>query len=263
MLKDKIQMIKLDRRSSLSLSSQLYNELKSLILDRHFTYREKVCDKAQCAKALGITEIEVSKAFDQLHNENFLIKEDDTYYVNQYDFSSDFFSRIVKVYDAIKAMNLEPSMEEIQRKILRVDHALSQKSKFKVGSKLLYVRRLYKGNGQPLILLDLYYDLELFSNLDQHMNDDTPIYQTLFDHYQTVIKKSHRIVDVVNLPKDIAKIFHVRNQTAGFKVTAETYNQYEQLVEYTEGYSADNYVYEFEINVKEIIQDYKIMNQNI
>lgn len=263
MLKDKIHLIRLDRRSSLSLNQQLYNELKSMILDRQFRYREKVCEIKQCAELLGMTQSEVEKAFDQLLKENLLIQEGGIFYVNQYDFSSDFFSKIVKVYDAIKEMGLEPSVEELSRKIFKVDKHFSEKSRFKIGTKLLYMRRMYKGNGQPLILLDLYYDLDIFKDLDQHIHNELPIYELLFHRYQNIITKSHRIIDVVNLPKDISNIFHVKTQTAGFKVSAFTYNQHEQLVEYTEGYSADNYLYEFELPIKEIIHDYKIMNQNL
>jgi GntR family frlABCD operon transcriptional regulator len=234
-----------------------------MILDRQFTYREKICDIKHCAELLGITEIEVTKAFDKLINDNFVIKDGNSYLINQYDFSSDFFSKIIKVYDAIKDLGLTPSMEETQRKIIKADKALSEKSKFKVGSKLLYFRRVYKGNGQPLIILDLYYDLNLLPDFDKHVNDENPIYETLYQTYNNIITKSHRIIDVVNLPKDISKIFNVKPQTAGFKVTAETYNQFEDMIEYTEGYSADNYAYEFELPVKEILSDYKIMNQNL
>jgi DNA-binding GntR family transcriptional regulator len=259
----KFSHIRIDRRSSLPLYLQLSNAIKSLIVDRVFHYQEPLPTIDEVASLFEVDQDVVDKSYQQLVFENYVIFNDGSYLAYQYDLTANFITELIKLYDAIKMMGLTPSVKTLAQTIVKVDQKFHQKSKFKKGESLLYIRRIYYGNETPLIVLDTYIPLELFPNIETILTDEKPIYDVFAINYHRFVSQSKRLLAVVNLPKDLSSIFKVRTGTAGYFVTSLTYDQHHQQVDYTEGWSSNNYVFQTEVNLQEVKSSYVHLNQDL
>lgn len=244
--------IKIDRRASLSFDLQLANQIKTAILDRKFLFREIMPTSVELSAQYQIPLKDVEQAYNILLKENYLIKDIDVYYANQFDLTAGFFKQIVRIYDAIIELGLTPSIEVLDKKKITIDESLSQKSSFNLGEQVFYFRRVYFGNGQPLIVYDGYLPLNRFNDIDHLLPDDAPVYRFLEDHYQEVIIASKRTISVSNLDKHLASLFKVMPNTAGYHVHAHAYNKKLECIEHSEAWSSHNYVFEFDLTIDEV-----------
>jgi len=254
--------LKVDKRASLAYDLQLLNQIKSFILDRKFYFREPMLPISELADLLNISLGQVEKAYHQLAKENYLIKEESSYYANQFDLTSGFFKQVVRLYDAIENLGLSPTIRQIDQRLLKVDAKLAEKTQFQVDDTLFYFRSVYCGNDQPLIIYDSYLPLSLFPKINELLPKDTPVYKFLDETYGQLVVASKRLITVSNLDKTKADIFKVMPETAGYFVCAQAYNKKLELLEYSEAWSSHNYVFEFDLNIDEVITSYKSMNQN-
>jgi len=259
----KFSNIRIDRRSSLPIYLQLSNAIKSLIVDRVFHYQEPLPAIDDVATLFELETSVVKKSYQQLVSDNYVILNEGIYKAYQYDLTTNFITELIKLYDAIQMMGLTPSMKTFIQTIIKVDQKFHEKSHFKKGESLLYMRRVYYGNETPLIVLDTYIPLELFPNIETILTDEKPIYDVFAHDYHRFVSQSKRLLAVVNLPKDLASIFNVRTGTAGYFVTSVTTDQNHKQVDYTEGWSSNNYVFQIEVNLQEVKSSYVHLNQDL
>jgi GntR family transcriptional regulator len=113
--------------------------------------------------------------------------------------------------------------------------------------KVIVIRRLRAGNEVPLIYEESYTPQEMFKGI-LNMDLTRSMYQILTEQYNTVLARSEQIIRAVNLELEIAKLFDLPENSAGFYMESETYNEKNIPIEVLYSYyRGDKYVFEVEL----------------
>ncbi len=252
-----LESISIDRRSAIGYDQQVKESIKSLILDQSFYYQSVLPNPEEIAEFLHIDKKYVQKAFDSLSSERYIKKNDkNDYEVAYFELTNYFFYRNVAIYDAIKALGMTPSIECLEKKIVKLPEKRLYEMGFKKGEKLFYINRIYKGNQKPIIMLENYLPLSILKDFDQRFIGTEPLNAYLEKEYQIKAKLSHRVTKAVNLSQELADILGERKHAASIQSTNKVYDQFNRLIDFGQSHTTSNYYFQALISHDELAHYY-------
>ena len=114
-------------------------------------------------------------------------------------------------------------------------------------SKVVAVRRLRTGDDIPLIYEESYLPSEMFKDILE-MDLTGSMYKILTAQFNTVLARCEQTIRAVNLKGQIAKLFHLPENSAGLYMESLTYNEQNLPVEVLcSYYRGDRYIFEIEL----------------
>jgi DNA-binding GntR family transcriptional regulator len=202
----------------------------------------------QVAKKLDVPMIDVEIAYQRLYHENFLHRDKNQYYVNYVYMSSDYYLQMTRLFDIIKKLGLKPSIKAIKKRITSIPRDLVVDSAIDPSQSYIHLRRIYYGNDIPLALMDIYFPEKDFPNFNELNMDEKPIYEAIFSHYKRLISSGRRLLSVVNLHKEDAKLLSAMPETASYQLISVAFDQHKQLMDVSRSISTMNQYFEVEFN---------------
>lgn len=258
MQSNKVDLISIDRRSSVSINEQIKESIKANILDQTFYYQSVLPSPNELADHLKVDIAQVAQAFNKLVEERFIKKDNDqTYVVAFYELTNYFFYRNVAVYDAIKALGMKPSIECLDKRVVELSKEQLDMMGFKSGGKFLYINRIYKGDDKPIIILENYLPLSIFNEMDQKFMGTEPLNAYMEKTYHIKAKLSHRITKAVNLTAELASILGERKNAACIQSTNRIYDHQDRLIDFGRSHSTSSYYFQALIHRDELMDYYK------
>lgn len=248
-------LITIDRRSTIHYDIQLKENIKSLILDQTYGYNTKLPSVAKLAKRLNLDEEVVLSSYQMLINERYItLTQDNIFQISFFELTNYFFDRNTAVYDAIKALGLNPSIECLEKKVLKLKKEKIESMGFdsKKGNKFFYINRIYKGDNQPIMLLENYIPLDVFPDIAEKFKGDEPLNDYLIKHYGIRAEISKRITKAVNMPKKVAQLLHERKNAASFHSKNHLYDKYDRLIDFSQSYTICSYYFQALIDREEM-----------
>lgn len=242
------ELISIDRREKRTYDLQIKDRIKALILDQTFYYQDILPDPLDLAEFLSIDKEFTFQAYKHLIKESFIKKTEYGYEIAYLELTNYFFDRNVAIYDAIIALGLKPSIECVSKKIVTLSDEIAQSFGFQSDRTFLYINRIYKGNQRPLIVLENYLPLNIFTDIEQALHGDEPLNAFIFEHYGLYAKESHRVTKAVNLPEYIAKYLNEPAGSPSISSTNHVYDQYKRLIDYGQSHSTSSYYFQSIIN---------------
>ncbi len=242
------ELITIDRRSKRAYDIQIKESIKALILDHTFYYQDVLPTPSELASALHLEVEIVEAAYQHLIHENHIKQTPKGYEVSFLELTNYFFDRNTAIYDAIIALGLQPSIECVERKILELTKADALALGFQSDQMFLYINRIYKGNGRPLIILENYLPLGIFPDINQRFIDHYPLNEFLQETYGISAQESHRVTRAVNLPKEVAIHLNEPVGAPSISSTNHVYDQYHRLIDFGRSFSISSYYFQSIIN---------------
>lgn len=237
--------ISIDRRSSVSFTEQIKESIKALILDQTFYYQAVLPNPSHLAKHLNIESKDVQSAYDDLVDVRYIKKRsNDDYEVAYFELTNYFFYRNVAIYDAIIALGMTPSIQCLEKKVVKLDNQQLAEMGFKSGEKLLYINRIYKGNDIPIIILENYLPLSVFEDMDKRFIGTEPLNAYMQKEYGIYAKLSNRVTKAVNLTASLALLLGERKHAASIQSTNKVYDQHDRLIDYGQSHTTSSYYFQ-------------------
>jgi DNA-binding GntR family transcriptional regulator len=257
MQSNKVDLISIDRRSSVSINEQIKESIKANILDQTFYYQSVLPSPRELANHLKIDLSQVIQAYNKLVGERF-IKEnkDQKYVVEYYELTNYFFYRNVAIYDAVKALGMQPSIECLEKRVVELSKEQLDMMGFKAGGKFLYINRIYKGDDKPIIILENYLPLSIFKDMDKKFIGTEPLNAYMEKTYHIKAKLSHRITKAVNLTAELAMLLGERKNAACIQSTNRIYDHQDRLIDFGRSHATSSYYFQAFIQRDELIDYY-------
>jgi DNA-binding GntR family transcriptional regulator len=255
-----LEFITIDRRSTVSYDNQIKERIKSLILDQTFYYQTQLPNLNDIAAVLKIDLKLVKKAFEDLELEHYIKKlEDGSYQVIYLELANYYFYRNIAIYDAIKALGMTPSIVCLKKEVLKLKPDQLIDMGFSKHETILYIQRVYQGNQRPIMVLENYLPLSIFTHMDTLFQGDEPLNEFIKTHYQITAKLSHRMTKAVNLSIDLSNILGERKHAASIQSTNKVYDQLNRLIDYGQSHATSNYYFQALITKDEMKRYYTQM----
>jgi len=242
-----MDLITIDRRSTIHYDIQLKENIKSLVLDQTYGYNTKLPTVKELAKHLNLDEELVLSSYKMLVNERYIsLTKENVFHISFFELTNYFFDRNTAVYDAIKALGLHPSIECLDRKVFKLKKEKIESLGFdpKKGNKFFYINRIYKGDDQPIMLLENYIPLDIFPDIAEKFKGDEPLNAYLIEHYGIRAEISKRITKAINMPKKVAALLHERKNAASLHSTNHLYDKYDRLIDFSQSYTICSYYFQ-------------------
>ena len=255
---NQVDVITIDRRSSVPIHEQIKESIKASILDQTLYYQSVMPLSDQLADALKIDVSFVHIAYQKLVEEGFLKKIDEqTYAVAYYELTNYFFYKNVAIYDAIKALGMIPSIECLKKEIVDLDEDKLRQMGFQPHEKCLYINRIYKGNDKPIIILENYLPLSIFTDIEHKFNGTEPLNAFMERAYGIKAKISRRMTKAVNLGEELAMHLGERKNAASIQSVNRVYDDKNRLIDFGCSHSTSSYYFQALITRDELVQYYQ------
>ena len=197
-------------------------------------------------------------AYNRLVLERYIKKSSDgSYSVAYFELTNYFFDRNVAIYDAIIALGLTPSIECVEKKVIKLDLETILAMGFDPNENhtYFYLNRLYMGDQQPIIILENYLPLHIFPDIDKNFHGNEPLNAYMDTHYDIRAKISNRTTQAVNLSATLALHLNERKNAASIQSTNRVYDQNQRLIDFGRSHTISSYYFQALIT-KEEIQSY-------
>ncbi|MDA3931395.1 MAG: GntR family transcriptional regulator [Tenericutes bacterium] len=244
--------VMIDRRSTKPIHEQIYSQLENLLSSARVINNEAVIKASDLAKKLNVSLEEVEKAYYLLEKNKFIkFDESKVPYVIKYARILDFFSKLIFIEDGIKSLGKEPSVENIEFDIVKVDNSeVIPIHKYK-DDRFLRQTRLFKADDEPYFYLEEFYPIERFPKLMTLDKDfcGTIYVNVLQKEYDIDFVRNKRKVNVHLFGPKLSKILQVKQGLTGFKIDLTYYDQNNIAFAYGHAYSLPHFYFEYDVHL--------------
>jgi DNA-binding GntR family transcriptional regulator len=218
-------VFKIDRRSKLPLHTQIVSTVVDFILYNRTRFETSTLPLIeQLSEELNISTNIIEKAYNKLLSNHWIYKKGNQYYLRKFIMDADFFIFSKSLPDSIICNNQVPSIEIVEHEMNAFTNG-----KFEVlGVKDFigeYKRIVLYGDSDPVLILDNYFT-------KKYRNVTFPIK----DFKEAVLSVKRRIIDIVHADETMAKLLNIPPKTSIFRVIADTFDQYGDLVQCSESF---------------------------
>ena len=247
-----LNQLKIDKRQSISIPLQIASSIKHILFERTVKYLAEMPSMEQVAKKLDVPVVDVQTAYQRLHHENFLHRDNHQYFVNYVYISSDYYLKVTRLFDVIQKLGLRPSIKAIKKRVTMIPRDLIVDPLILPDQPYIHLRRIYYGNDIPLALMDIYFPEKDFPDFDALHIDEKPIYEVIFNHHRRLISSGRRLLSVINLHKEDAKLLNAMPDTASYQLISVAFDQFRQLIDVSRSISTMNQYFEVEFDRSDI-----------
>ena len=261
-----LDLITIDRRSTVSYDQQIKESIKALILDQTFYYKNILPEPNELANHLNIDSKFALLAYKQLVLERYIKKnKNDDYNVSYFELTNYFFDRNVAIYDAIIALGLNPSIKCVEKKVVHLDKKTIKTMGFdmKEGLDYFYINRLYLGDLQPIMILENYLPLTIFPNIEKKFEGNEPLNAYIDSQYGIQASISKRTTKAVNLSAKLAKLLNERKNAASIQSTNRVYDKLDRLIDFGRSHTISSYYFQALITKDEMKSYFPNSFQNL
>lgn len=251
-MKQILAKIKIDKRQATPIALQIAQSIKNLLIDQQIKYMHQMPSLEELGQHLDVSKEDVKQAYHRLIVENLLHQEQGVYYANYINLSSDYYLKVTKLYDVIKNFGLTPSIKTIKKRVTDLPHGLALDPLIDPNIPYVQLKRIYYGNDIPLALMDIYLPQESFKGIETMNFDEKPLYEAIFFTYGKLISSGRRLMSVINLPREDAKILNAAVDTASYQVVSIAFDQHKKLIDISRSISTMNQYFEVDFDEKDI-----------
>lgn len=104
-------------------------------------------------------------------------------------------------------------------------------------TRLWRQRRLVSVNGNDYQVVDSFYPLERYPDLERVLNDDQPAYQRLKEHYGILPAGLHKTLNAIVLHPEICDLLNIKRRSVGSLVNGSIVDEHGALILFWESYT--------------------------
>ncbi len=251
-MKTMMEKIKIDKRQATPIQIQISQSIKHLLIDQQIKYLQKMPSIDQLAEGLDVDRLDVKQAYQRLLIENLLHTEQGEYFANYVSFSSDYYLKVSRLYDIIKNLGLTPSIKTLKKKITSLPLHLVVDPSIDKDETYILLKRIYYGNDIPLAVMDIYLPQSSYAGIENMNFDEKPLYEAIYFTYGKLLSSGRRLMSVINLSREDAKILNAAVDVASYQVISVSKDQHGKLIDVSRSISTMNQYFEVDFDQKEI-----------
>ena len=233
-------MKKLEREGPLTLTYQLTEELRKLVMTRYKPGDLFLSDK-EIVEKYGVSVITVRNAVENLVSEELLVRKrgKGTFLTDKK--ISNNITVLQSGTELFKAMGIESTIELIAAGETAANRLLSKGFEVSLGTGLYQLVRVRKISGIPYSIETNYFTKEICRDiLDLYQGNS--LYAFLKETYDICVLKSHETYNAILLDDEQAKLLDQKKRFPAFHMEGRVYDQYDRLISLEECiYRADKY----------------------
>lgn len=227
------ELIQVDKRQNTPLRIQLMNELRLAIFDYQLADQSMLPSISDMTDHLLMSLSDVKAALQALEQEGIImLSKKNQYMVTHKKQSNEFMAKAFLLFQYIKKLGMEPSIETLVQKVIIADDLLAKKMSLSVGDKVMYLKRVYYGNRKPMVLLESYFSISLLPEVENITFTNQPHFEVLIKHYSFEPHRSVRESRVIALTKEQAKALNDMEGSPCHQVEVWTYEKGGKLTDY-------------------------------
>jgi DNA-binding GntR family transcriptional regulator len=241
-----LDYFKIDRRSNIPFTEQLVVVLRHLIVAERLNFGTNLPTEEEVAKYLDINYDTVAAAYAKLKTESLVsYKPGQAPSVAYRELMDHAIQNQVDFEKALLTMGMNLKTNLLESKVVSMLPEM-KKLGFDNKERYLFVSRLLSNGALPVAVIQTYFPLSIFPNIETKVSKEFPTTTELEKMYNVTFKSARRVIRAVNMPALIAKQLNEISETAGFHSTAAISDASGRLLSYRILWISPNYYFQTE-----------------
>jgi DNA-binding GntR family transcriptional regulator len=231
-----------DRRKKVSIQQQIVDQVINYVQDFKLIHGALFPIEELTSKHIKLDKQDITTILKELIKLNYvrLDNEKGEYYIQRPIYDHGFINQVAPISKEIIRSGQKPKFFTLQRTTLHATPALAHKSGYKVGEKLLHLKRYICANDRPIFYISFYLSLEKMLKADQIFKDDQPHLEMMMNQFPLQYQFHIREMKINYAPDFIVELLAPKEKGMICNVGQyRFYNQLGQTSEYGETYLTD------------------------
>ena len=229
---------------------QISQWLTELIETGRFKAGEKLPSEVELAKMCGVNRNTLRQAISELVSKGLLkkVKGVGSFVMDSpgVELRHDI-NKIASFKDYFGSANLEEKTIVLELEHGVADKAVADRLLLGAERRVVLLKRLRTGDGEPFIYEESYLPYHMFKDLTAE-DASGSLYRVITEKFKIDLVKSHQVIRAVNLNKKISTMFNLPEKSAGLLMENITFDRHNTPVELLYSYCrGDKYVLELEL----------------
>lgn len=238
------------RSRGIALYHQLEVELIELINKGELKENDKLPSEREICDQYSVSRTTARQAIGELERKEYVYK---VHGKGTFVSPKVYKQQLLKFYsftEEMKKLGKKPSSEVLGFKLIKASEKIALKFDMDEEENIYEILRLRIADDIPMMLEFTYLPEARFSDLQENMLRERPMYDVFKEKYNVSITKAKESFKPILINKNDAKILNVEDGTAAMKIERLTYEN-ENVIEYTVSIARGD---KFEYNV--ILEEY-------
>jgi DNA-binding GntR family transcriptional regulator len=239
-------MIRLDKRKNMPLNEQLLLNLRSILLNRNLRNTTELPQPEALAHALNMDAASVINVYETLIQQAVIEQGGGVYRLKSQ--VVDTYHRVLSgIIDAIESYGMKAKVDFLVQRTFKA-HEGENWLKLSPRSSVYEVERIFRANDLAVAHEHVQFSMDTFPNLDQILNNQLRLYQSIFKTYPASYRITRRI-RAEGLPKDIAEKLKQPPKIPAYHIIETLHNDLGQQVEEAHNWVIADYFHFFAFDV--------------
>lgn len=200
----------IDKNSPVPLYYQLKNLLLEDIQSGKYPKGSLIPTELELGTTYQLSRTTVRQALTELVQEGWLTRQKGRgTFVTQTNIQQDFLNRIESFNDNILRSGMEPTTEVLDLRIVEATDDVAKNLQLEPGGKAIYLHRLRKADGEPIVSVETYLPYERCAFLLDHDLATEQLYSVLNLSPATAIHHIHRNIQAIEATRGDEKLLRL------------------------------------------------------
>ncbi len=225
------------------LYKQLYHQLRDAIEDGAYEVGHKLPSERRLAAEYGISRLTARKAVSLLRQEGYV-----TAYQGKGSFvaksqPNEFHPALLKGFtEVMREQGKSPASKMLELDVIAADEKVAAKLHLEPGDRVILVRRLRLGDGQPIAIDTAYLPYDRCATLLHLDLAGRSLYRILEDSLDIRLHHAQQTIEAVLGSKQILRFLDLKMPAAVMHMERQTFDDQGRVVEYSSVmYRGDRY----------------------
>jgi GntR family transcriptional regulator len=234
---------KLDNKSPLPLYFQLKSYIEDQINTGVWEPGSQIPSELELSEQFQISRTTIRQAIGELVNERKLERvQGRGTFVSEISIDKQI-ERVSGFSQDMRTRGLVPTSDILIFEKVVAPVKTAKALRLNEGDPAILLKRLRKGNDRRIALEIVYVPYEKFQDLLSVNIGNDSLYEILAKKFAVWPKYSEQVIESIRCPKEEAALLGIENGAPVFLFHTTAYDQYDQPLEYTEGYyRGDRYI---------------------
>jgi DNA-binding GntR family transcriptional regulator len=210
---------------------QLEKLLRQRILSGHYPTGSFLPSQAELCEEFGVHAGAVRDALNALIREHTCVRlKGQGVMVRQVKHLRHFFHSLTPIEDEQRDSGNTVSTRTLSTSTVHATLAQQATHQLSAHTTLLRQRRIVSVNGSDYQVVDSYYPLHRYPNLEAVLSGDQPAYQRLREHYGVLPSSLHKTLEAVVLTPEVCDVLNIKRHSVGSHVKGHITDEHGQLI---------------------------------
>lgn len=234
---------KLDSKSPIPLYFQLKSYIEEQIETGVWEAGTQIPSELELSEQFNISRTTIRQAIGDLVNERKLERiQGRGTFVSEISIEKQI-ERVSGFSQDMRMRGLVPTSDILNFEVVKANPTVAKALKINEGDDAILLKRLRKGNDKRIALEVVYMDYRKYKDFLSVNLANESLYEMLAKKFAVWPKYSQQVIESIKCPAEEAELLGIQKGDPVFYFHTTAFDQYDQPLEYTEGYyRGDRYI---------------------